>query len=99
MSKVLRSIYIDVLLYQRLEQNNVNINAICTEALEKVVSGGEAGKELLKDAELRKDEQDLIKALAKPRTKASLVTLDKLVRDFGIKYHMSFEMVLRKYNR
>ena len=99
MAKSLKSIYFESELIIEAEKQDLNVNSICNEALRLALNTDSAtGEKLRLDAELRKDEQILMRCnVNRSKSRVGAETWRKVVTAFATKYKMDIEDVLRKY--
>jgi len=99
MAKSLKSVYFESELIIEAEKQKLRINDVCNEALRLALnSDSEAGEKIRMDAELRKDEQVLIRcSMNKVKSRVGAETWRKVVTAFAQKYKIDITDVLRKY--
>ena len=99
MAKSLKSIYFESELIIEAEKQDLNLNSICNEALRLTLNKDSAtGEKIRNDAELRKDEQVLLRcSVNKSKSRVGAETWRKVVTAFAQKYKMDIENVLRRY--
>ncbi len=97
--KVLKSVYFDIALFVKAEEKHLDINAICTEALINAVNDKSAlGEELVKSAQLSKDNQILTRLSMKKASPLYKERWARAVTVYAEKYNLTIGEVLNKFS-
>ena len=99
MAKSIKSVYFESELMLMAEQQDININHICNEALRLALHPADsvAGAEILTKAEQAKDNQTMTKAHLNISTPRGRAIWAKAVGLYSAKYGMTEIEVLRKF--
>jgi len=99
MAKSLKSVYFESSLIIQAEEENVNINLICNEALRMALNAttNPVGAEINKQADIAKDNQTMIKYSCKLNSPMGRAVWAKAVAMYAEKYDMTQEDVVKKY--
>ena len=99
MAKSLKSVYFDSQLLLNAEEQKLNVNAICNEALSMALNQDDLiGEEIRKKAELRKDNQTMTKYNINRQSRIGAQIWAKAVNAYAQKYKMDISDVLRRFN-
>lgn len=100
MAKSIKSVYFESILLIQAEEQGIDINSICNEALKMAVNpvSTAAGEELKKQAELSKDNQTMVRYSTGLSTKSGREIWARAVQVYAKKYNLSEADVIRKFN-